>query len=223
MKPAEFLLPPHWPAPYDEAAADMLIERFQSIGEPEARLLQTPGVLPMLRCLGGNSPYLAALALREPQTIRRLSQTGPDAALAHTVSCLSQTPVTDRRPDIAAALRQAKRETALIAAIADVGGLWPLETVTGALSELAETALRLAIRHLLRAAHDGGEIRLQDPNRPDLNCGFVALAMGKLGAAELNYSSDIDLILLYDGTAAVYAGGRAAGASDRSRPGWRAI
>ena len=34
--------------------------------------------------------------------------------------------------------------------------------------------------------------------------------MGKLGAAELNYSSDIDLILLYDGTAPVYAGGRAA-------------
>src|SRR6202012_4362930 len=53
-------------------------------------------------------------------------------------------------------------------------------------------------------------IRLQDPNRPDLNCGFVALAMGKLGAAELNYSSDIDLILIYDGTAPVYAGGPAA-------------
>ncbi|MDQ2803032.1 MAG: bifunctional [glutamine synthetase] adenylyltransferase/[glutamine synthetase]-adenylyl-L-tyrosine phosphorylase, partial [Pseudomonadota bacterium] len=115
-----------------------------------------------------------------------------------------------RRPDIAAALRQAKREAALIAAIADIGGVWPLETVTGALSQMAETTLRLAIRHLLRTAHDNGEIRLQAPDRPDLNCGFVALAMGKLGAAELNYSSDIDLILLYDATAPVYAAGRAA-------------
>ncbi len=110
-------------------------------------------------------------------------------------------PPPRRRADIAATLRQAKRSAALIAAIADIGGIWPLETVTGALSELAETALRLAIRHLLRAAHDAGEIRLQDAKRPDLNCGFVALAMGKLGAAELNYSSDIDLILLYDATA----------------------
>ena len=111
-----------------------------------------------------------------------------------------------RRADIAAALRQAKRGVALIAAIADVGDLRPLETVTGALSELAEATLRLAIRHLLRAAHDAAKMRLQDTNRPDLNCGFVALAMGKLGAAELNYSSDIDLILLYDATAPVLRG-----------------
>ena len=85
-----------------------------------------------------------------------------------------------------------------------------METVTGTLSDLAEATLRLAISHLLRMAHDAKEIRLQDVSRPEFNCGFVALAMGKLGAAELNYSSDIDLILLYDGTASVYAGGRAA-------------
>ncbi|MEA2739946.1 MAG: [glutamine synthetase] adenylyltransferase / [glutamine synthetase]-adenylyl-L-tyrosine, partial [Acetobacteraceae bacterium] len=66
------------------------------------------------------------------------------------------------------------------------------------------------IRHLLRTAHDNGDIRLQDVNRPEWNAGFVALAMGKLGAAELNYSSDIDLVLLYDATAPVYAGGRVA-------------
>ena len=101
--------------------------------------------------------------------------------------------------------------------------IWPLETVTGALSELAEATLRLAIRHLLRTAHDAGEIRLQDTKRPDLNCGFVALAMGKLGAAELNYSSDIDLILVVrrHGRRFTRAGERPA-ASARSRRGWRA-
>ncbi|MDR3529884.1 MAG: bifunctional [glutamine synthetase] adenylyltransferase/[glutamine synthetase]-adenylyl-L-tyrosine phosphorylase [Rhodopila sp.] len=209
MKPLPFVMPRHWPAPYDEAAADRLVERFQAIGETEARLVNMPGVLPMLRCLGGNSPYLAALALRESESIDRLVTEGPDAALAHNLSGLSHISPAAKRPDIAARLRQAKRATALIAAIADVGGIWPLETVTGALSELAETSLRLAIRHLLRTAHDSGDIRLQDVNRPDFNCGFVALAMGKLGASELNYSSDIDLILLYDGTAPVYAAGRA--------------
>ena len=91
-----------------------------------------------------------------------------------------------------------------------MGAIWSLETVTGALSELAETALRVVIGHLLRSAHDAQEIRLQDANRPEINCGFVALAMGKLGAAELNYSSDIDLLLIYDATAPVYAAGRAA-------------
>jgi [glutamine synthetase] adenylyltransferase / [glutamine synthetase]-adenylyl-L-tyrosine phosphorylase len=203
-------MPRHWPAPYDDAAADRLIERFEALGDAEARLLKAPGVLPMLRCLGGNSPYLAALALREPEAVRRLATSGADAAFAHSLSRLGHVSPSAKRPDVAAALREAKRAAALIAAIADIGGIWPLETVTGALSELAEATLGLAIRHLLRTAHDTGEIRLQDANRPDLNCGFVALAMGKLGASELNYSSDIDLILLYDGTAPVYAGGRAA-------------
>jgi glutamate-ammonia-ligase adenylyltransferase len=210
MKPPAYLMPRHWPVPYDEAAADRLVERFEAIGETETRLLKVPGVLPMIRCLGGNSPYLAALALRESDSIHRLVTTGPEAAFTHGLSCLGQVSSAAKRPGIAAALRQAKRTTALIAAIADIGGIWPLESVTGALSELAEATLRLAIRHLLRTAHDAGDIRLQDANRPEHNCGFVALAMGKLGAAELNYSSDIDLILLYDGTAPVYAGGRAA-------------
>jgi glutamate-ammonia-ligase adenylyltransferase len=203
-------MPRHWPAPYDDAAADRLIERFEALGDTETRLLKAPGVLPMLRCLGGNSPYLAALALREPEAVRRLATSGPDAAFAHSLSRLGHVFPSAKRPDVAAALRESKRAAALIVAIADIGGIWPLETVTDALSELAEATLGLAIRHLLRTAHDTGEIRLQDANRPDLNCGFVALAMGKLGASELNYSSDIDLILLYDGTAPVYAGGRAA-------------
>lgn len=164
----------------------------------------------MLRSLGGNSPYLGALALRESDTVRRLVTEGPDLAFADVLACLGHISPASTRPDVAAALRRAKRAAALIVAIADVGGSWPLETVTGALSELAEATLRLGIGHLLRSAHDARDIRLQDANRPEFNCGFVALAMGKLGAAELNYSSDIDLILLYDGTAPVYAGGRVA-------------
>jgi glutamate-ammonia-ligase adenylyltransferase len=212
MKPSPFLIPRHWPAPYDEAAGERLVESFQALGEVELRLLEAPGTLAMLRCLGGNSPYLAALALREPDTVHRMMTKGPDAAFAYCLSSLGHISPSTRRPEVAAALRQAKRGAALIAAIADIGGMWPLETVTGALSELAEATLRLAIRHLLRTAHDAGEIRLQDPKRPELNSGFVALAMGKLGAAELNYSSDIDLILLYDATAPVFARGRAAAA-----------
>nr|WP_294514233.1 bifunctional [glutamine synthetase] adenylyltransferase/[glutamine synthetase]-adenylyl-L-tyrosine phosphorylase [uncultured Rhodopila sp.] len=210
MNDSAFSLPADWPAPFDEAAADRLVERFQALGEAEARLLATAGVLPMLRCLGGNSPYLAELTIREHDTTGRVVADGPDAAFADVLSGLVHVSPDSSRPETAAALRQAKRAAALIAAIADVGGIWPLESVTGALSDLAEATLRLAIRHLLRSAHAAREIRLADPNRPETNCGFVALAMGKLGAAELNYSSDIDLILIYDGTAPVYAAGSAA-------------
>ena len=210
MKPTIFIMPHHWPVPYDEAAADRLVERFHAIGETEARLLEAPDVLTMLRSLGGTSPYLAELLLRESDSVHRLVINGPDVAFAHVLSCLSQISPASTRPNIAAALRQAKRAVALIVAIADVGGIWPLESVTGALSELAKATLRLAMGHLLRSAHDLRDIRLQDANRPELNCGFVALAMGKLGAEELNYSSDIDLILLYDGSCSAYASVRAA-------------
>ncbi len=210
MNRAPFSLPSRWPAAFDAGSADRLVERFQALGDAEARLLEAPWVRPMLRCLGGNSPYLSELTIRERDTIRRVVADGPDIAFADVLSSLVHVSPDSNRPEIAAALRQAKRSAALIAAIADVGGVWPLESVTGALSDLAEATLRLAIRHLLRSAHDAREIRLQDPGRPETNCGFAALAMGKLGAAELNYSSDIDLILIYDGTAPVYAGGSAA-------------
>lgn len=213
MKPVISFTLQNWPLPFDEAAGDRLVERFEATGETEIRLLKTPGLSSMLKCLGGNSPYLAALALRETDCIRRIVKEGPKKAFSYCLTSLSHVLPSTQRSETAAALRKAKRCVALITAIADVGGLWPLETVTWALSELADTTLKIAIRHLLRAAHDTGEIRLQDANRPELNCGFVALAMGKLGAAELNYSSDIDLILLYDATASVYADGRA---SDRT-------
>src|SRR5208282_4139432 len=132
MNPLPFSMLADWPAPYDEAAADRLVERFQAIGEAETRLLERPGALAMLRCLGGNSPYLAELTLREHETARDFVTDGPQAAFAAVLSRLGRVFPAAKRPDIAAALRQAKRSAALIGAIADVGGLWPLETVTGA-------------------------------------------------------------------------------------------
>jgi glutamate-ammonia-ligase adenylyltransferase len=113
------------------------------------------------------------------------------------------TPAT-RRDRIAAAMRRTKRIVALATAIADIGGIWPLERVTAALSDLAEATLSLATAHLLRAAHDAGELRLPDPSDPARSSGFTVLGMGKLGARELNYSSDVDLVLLYDPAAAIY-------------------
>jgi glutamate-ammonia-ligase adenylyltransferase len=151
-----------------------------------------------LAALGGGSPYLSDLVLREAEVLLLVLQAGPAAATAQAMDALAAVPFTAPRAQVAAALRQAKRQVALAAGIADVGRLWGQAAVTAALSDLAERALRLAVAHLMRAAHDAGEIALPDPADPVRGCGLTVLGMGKLGARELNYSSDIDLVLLYD-------------------------
>jgi glutamate-ammonia-ligase adenylyltransferase len=112
-------------------------------------------------------------------------------------------PDTERKR-LAALLREAKRSVALATAVADIGGIWKLEQVTEALTALAETALSRSVAYLLRAAHEAGELRLPDPEDPEAGGGFTVLGMGKLGARELNYSSDVDLVLLYDPAASIY-------------------
>jgi len=193
-----------WPDPFDETAAGHLLERFSALGRTEARLAARPDGAAMLRAIGGNSPFLADLAVREPAVVQRFASIGPDAALAVTMNTLAETAPSAKRDAVAAALRRAKRETALLCALADISGLWTLEQVTGALSGLAEATLSLALAHLLRAAHDAGDLALPDPSNPGQCGGFTALGMGKLGARELNYSSDIDLILLFDPAAPIY-------------------
>ena len=204
MDDVPFRLPAIWPAPHDDGAAERLIERFAELGRTEARLAARPAVAAMLRALGGNSPYLADLAVREAPSVRSLVASGPDAVVAAALNELAATQLSSRRDRIAAALRRAKRVVALVTAVADIGGIWPLDRVTGALSDLAEATLAFAVAHLMRAAHDSGELNLPDPQDPAHGCGFTVLGMGKLGARELNYSSDVDLVLLYDPAAPIY-------------------
>ena len=204
MPAPSFRLPTHWPAPHDEAAAARLIERFTEIGRQEARISARPAVAAMLSALGGNSPYLSDLAFREAATIIGIVRSGPDKVVADAMAELAAIPPAARRPVVAAGLRRAKRVVALATAIADIGGIWRLDTVTGVLAALAEATLRLTVAHLLRTAHGRGELNLPNPDDPAQGCGFVAIGMGKLGARELNYSSDIDLVLLYDPAVPVY-------------------
>jgi glutamate-ammonia-ligase adenylyltransferase len=198
---------PHasWPRPADPGAAERLAERFAELGRTEARLARSHEIAGLLACLGGNSPFLADLALREADSLRDIVARGPSAVVAAAMAGLRSLPPRTARPRLASALRRAKRIVALACAIADIGGSWTLEQVTAALSELAETALQLSLMHLLRAAHDAREIALPHPDDPVRDCGFAVLGMGKLGARELNYSSDIDLVLLYDPDCGVYS------------------
>ena len=187
-----------WPRPFDPDAAERLLERFAGQGRAAASLARQPGPRGMLQALGGNSPFLADLAVREAATVLRLTRTGPDAIIAAALREVSGAKPGLDRAALAALLRRAKRRVALVTALADIGGLWTLEQVTRALSDLAEAALQASVRHLLNAAAARGALYLPRGRLAVAQSGFTVLGMGKLGARELNYSSDIDLVVLYD-------------------------
>ena len=193
---------PSLPKAADLSAAHRLRANFAALGPEEAAFANTESGQILLDSLGGNAPYLADLACREPKTLLACMHDGPQSA--SILAAIAALPAKMSRVQLNATLRQAKRQMALDIAIADLLGVWTLEQVTGALSDLAETTLRAATRHLLRDLHDQGKITLPNPDEPEHGAGFVVLALGKLGARELNYSSDIDLVLIYDPTTAPY-------------------
>ncbi|WP_439553134.1 bifunctional [glutamine synthetase] adenylyltransferase/[glutamine synthetase]-adenylyl-L-tyrosine phosphorylase [Falsiroseomonas sp.] len=201
--------------PHDAEAAAMLAGRFAEKGNAERAFGATAQGAALLAALGGHSPYLADLALRESATLLRLVERGPDATFALALDPLSRADPAATRPGVASLLRQAKRQAALIAAVADILGLWPLDRVTGALSDLADACTDYACAHLLREAQARGDLKLaggaarHDPRATGKGSGLVVLGMGKLGGRELNYSSDIDLMVLYDPEAAAYDADRA--------------
>jgi len=143
----------------------------------------------------GSAPYLAGLVKREGDWLE-------EALVAPVESVLPSllTPLTHEGGpgELGPALRQAKRRVALYTALADLAGVWPLEEVTGALTTLADQAVQHAWRAcLLAEAARRKSVLEPEIVGPEL-CGIFILAMGKMGAAELNYSSDIDLIVLFD-------------------------
>ncbi|MCR9125288.1 MAG: bifunctional [glutamine synthetase] adenylyltransferase/[glutamine synthetase]-adenylyl-L-tyrosine phosphorylase [Rhodobacteraceae bacterium] len=142
----------------------------------------------------GSSPYLAGLIRHEAEWLEGALD-DPEAAVAAAWN-LGDPGAAALGP----ALRQAKRRVALIAALADLGGVWPLEQVTGVLSAFADRACANALRAAIEPLVRRGRIPGQTETDLESACGMVVLAMGKMGAGELNYSSDIDLICLFDET-----------------------
>ncbi|SJZ55305.1 glutamate-ammonia-ligase adenylyltransferase [Enhydrobacter aerosaccus] len=158
-----------------------------------------PAALALLEALFGNSPYLTETALKDPIFMADLWQAGPDTVLTTLESDLLSVRQSARAGstpiEIATQLRRLKHKAALAVAVADIAGVWSLEKITGALSDFAGAALDALVDALLLQLDRDGQLRIAgDPQA----AAFTVLGMGKLGAGELNYSSDIDLILLYD-------------------------
>jgi [glutamine synthetase] adenylyltransferase / [glutamine synthetase]-adenylyl-L-tyrosine phosphorylase len=144
------------------------------------------------------SPYLTRLIVRYPDELLRCLTTSPEVmALRFASEMAIAVRATPSRATAMQALRVYKSQIALLTALADLGGVWPVMTVTRTLADAADAAVRAALGFLFAEAQRRGDW-LDPAPAPETRSGYFALAMGKHGAFELNYSSDIDLIVFYD-------------------------
>lgn len=136
-----------------------------------------------LRRARHHSPFLAGLIGRRPALADRWEADGFTAALAEAAPLPTLGPATE----IARGLRMRRADLALLLALADLAGEHDLWTTVGHLSDFADAACDAALQAAFAERLPG-----ETPG------GFAVLALGKLGSRELNYSSDIDPILIFD-------------------------
>jgi [glutamine synthetase] adenylyltransferase / [glutamine synthetase]-adenylyl-L-tyrosine phosphorylase len=192
----------------DPAAAERGFARWSRLAEPLRGV--DPGTSPvdpeaLLAAVFGNSPFLSEALLAEPEVLRSLLLDGADGAFERLIEPLGAE-IAERRTRLMAILRQSRRRLALLTGLADLAGLWPLERVTAALSRFAELAVQRGLELTLAEAAARGEIDRDAAAGPLADSGMVVLGMGKLGGGELNYSSDIDLIVLFEPERLAYRG-----------------
>jgi len=153
----------------------------------------------LLTGLADGSPFLWDLAVGDPARLVRILDANPDERFAALLNDSARAVAATKDEDKAMRLlRLMKSEAALLIAIADIGGAWPVMRTTRALTELADTAVSSAVGFLLRDASRRGRFKPRNAAQPEQGSGYIVLAMGKMGAYELNYSSDIDLIVFYE-------------------------
>ncbi|NQV57862.1 MAG: bifunctional [glutamine synthetase] adenylyltransferase/[glutamine synthetase]-adenylyl-L-tyrosine phosphorylase, partial [Rhodospirillales bacterium] len=172
---------------------------IQGLIDRSRTLLQDPACAKLAQAVFGNSPYLGQCAVRDPDIMAHILESGPDQVLAGICRKLisEAADVTDEA-SIKRYLRTVKRQAALTIGVADIAELWTAERVTSALSEFADLCVTAALQFLLRRLADKGTVELPNLLNPEEGSGIIILALGKLGSAELNYSSDIDLIIFFD-------------------------
>jgi glutamate-ammonia-ligase adenylyltransferase len=146
-----------------------------------------------------NAPYLARLIARRPDLLTDVDAGWAERQLESALGvaraiALSPPPIEEAMMQ----LRGAKQAVHLATALADLAGLWPLDRVTGALTAFADAALGASLAVAARVVAARGDISLEAGGADNPVPGFFLVAMGKMGAGELNYSSDIDFSVFFD-------------------------
>ncbi len=186
---------------------------FAELASDQAHALQDicahhPRAKAILEGIAEFSPYLFDLMRADAARVIRLLQCDPDTHLASLIAQTEQDAAIDAdEADLMRLLRRMKSEAALLVALCDIGGVWPVMRVTRALTDVAVASVQCAVRYLLAQEVTRRRLLAPVPRKPEQGSELIILAMGKMGAGELNYSSDIDLIVYYDRERAKLAAG----------------
>ena len=154
---------------------------------------------PYLRDIANLKPALMAEAISQP--LEPLLATAVAEARAAWVP--SADGIVPTEAEVMTRLRNAKRRVSFLTALADLARIFDARNTTAWLSAVADATVAAAIDHLLLAGHQAGKLTLRDMGAPAAGSGLIVLGMGKLGACELNYSSDIDLVVFFDPDAGI--------------------
>lgn len=167
----------------------------------EAHLPDHSGDIHSLAAMLAHSPHLQRLARAHPGIIASILNGDGAGVIDAAVTRLEAAAKTlADETAMMAAIRQLRQHSALTVALSDMAGSASVTMQMEWLSKAAEAALRAAVIFLFRQAERRAQLRdtafIHSPGLA--GCGWTVLALGKLGAGELNYSSDIDLIMLHD-------------------------
>jgi glutamate-ammonia-ligase adenylyltransferase len=175
--------------------------------EIAARIAQT-NTHNLLVASAGNAPYLARLIQKYPELMLDGIQGGFASLAEGVLQEINVIPLDIPQSDIMQRLRILKSKLSLVVALGDISGEMQLLHVTKLLSQGAENSVKIALNHLLTQSVKRVEFAPKHSHDPSLESGIIILGMGKLGGLELNYSSDIDLIILYEKEQLPYTGQR---------------
>lgn len=187
----------------DEAAADVRSDLEEAGREDEAprlaELMSGEGPLAaFLAAVSDLSPFLRDTFRRRPVMLERLFDVPLDDRLAELMGEIAALAgKAGSEGELMERLRQAKGEAHALIALGSLSGVHNAQATVRLLSALADACIQAAVDFLLVEAHGAGKLALPDPARPAEGSGWIVIGMGKLGACELNFSSDIDLIVFF--------------------------
>ena len=150
------------------------------------------------------APYLRDLAARHGEWFAQALRRPPEESFSALIADMRETPADEA--DLSSRLRVGKARGALLAAVAEIGGVWTARETTRCMSDLADAALRAALDFLMAEAGREGRLALPIEQADAAHSGLAIFALGKHGGQELNYSSDIDIVAFYDPDRPVLAG-----------------
>jgi [glutamine synthetase] adenylyltransferase / [glutamine synthetase]-adenylyl-L-tyrosine phosphorylase len=183
---------PPFPMAQDLNSATRLLEHCPENLRPHFAKHQA-----LLAGIAEGSPYLVDLIKRDLEFAALCLSQVPEDVFADICAACARIEL----PELPHALRIQKSRFALLCGLADVANVWTLEQCLAAITQFADVAVKATVDALLRDAEVRGQVNLLQGS-----CGYVVLAMGKHGAGELNYSSDIDLVVLFDAEIAEQSG-----------------